>query len=111
MTTAGEMLFLIDSRKCATEYIEVTQGDRFVIEMDSPAGRIVEPALGSHTIVEHHCRSEWYPEGCPGPRKVSFDFVAVRAGEEFVEFPLIQEGWEGEDDPTRARRSLTCERL
>jgi hypothetical protein len=69
VTTAGEMLFLIDSRKCATEYIEVTQGDRFVIEMDSPTGRIVEPALGPHTIIEHHCRSEWYPEGCLGPAR------------------------------------------
>jgi hypothetical protein len=54
--------------------------------------RIIEPCLGRHTIVDHTARTK-------GHGVVKFDMVALKAGTELVEFPLIEVGWDGYDDP------------
>ncbi|MBR1281307.1 hypothetical protein JQ597_04560 [Bradyrhizobium sp. AUGA SZCCT0177] len=59
--------------------------------MPEVQGRIIEPCLGSHTKVEHTCRSE-------GHGYVEFDMVAKEVGHDVVEFPLIEDGWDGEVD-------------
>jgi hypothetical protein len=72
-------------------YIKARVGEKFTIRMPEVPGRIIEPALGSHTKVDHTCRSE-------GHGYVEFDMVAKEAGNDFVEFPLIEDGWDGEVD-------------
>jgi hypothetical protein len=64
--------------------------------MPDVRGRIIEPQLGLHTIVEHTCRTEG--GGC-----VAFDMIALRSGIELVEFPLIEEGWDSASDPDPAK--------
>ncbi|MDN4987181.1 hypothetical protein QY049_28880 [Bradyrhizobium sp. WYCCWR 13022] len=81
---------------CAGTYIRAHVGEKFTVRMPEVSGRIVEPALGSHRTIEHTCRTE-------GGGYVEFDMVAREAGCEVVEFPLVEEGWDGAADPDPAR--------
>ena len=76
----------------AGTYIKVTIGERFMIRMPEVRRRIIEPCLGRHTIVDHTARTE-------GHGVVEFDMVALKVGTELVEFPLIEDGWDGYDNP------------
>jgi hypothetical protein len=80
----------------AGTYIMARVGEKFKIRMPEVSGRIIEPWLGSHTKVEHTCRTE-------GDGHVEFDMVARVAGSEIVEFPLIEDGWDGQADPDREK--------
>jgi hypothetical protein len=80
----------------AGTYIMARVGEEFRIRMPEVEGRIIEPWLGSHSKVEHTCRSE-------GGGHVEFDMVARVTGSEIVEFPLIEDGWNGEADPDREK--------
>jgi hypothetical protein len=64
--------------------------------MPDVRGRIIEPWLGSHTKVEHTCRTE-------GNGYVEFDMVAKETGHDLVEFPLIESDWDGAADPDPER--------
>lgn len=76
----------------AGTYIRARVGEEFRIRMPEVPGRIIEPCLGGHSKVEHTCRSE-------GHGYVEFDMVARETGSDLVEFPLIEEDWDGEADP------------
>lgn len=76
----------------AGTYIMARVGEAFTVRLPEVRGRIIEPNLGSHTIVEHTCRTE-------GHGSVEFDMVARREGCELVEFPLIDDEWDGATDP------------
>lgn len=80
----------------AGTYIRAHVGEKFTVRMPEVSGRIVEPALGSHTKVEHTCRTE-------GAGYVEFDMMARETGCELVEFPLVEDGWDGVADPDPAR--------
>ena len=81
----------------AGTYIRVRVGEEFTIRMPEVRGRIIEPWLGNHTKVDHTCRSE-------GHGYVEFDMVAKEAGIDVVEFPLIENDWDGaaDSDPEKA---------
>jgi hypothetical protein len=72
-------------------YIRAKLGERFTIRMPEVHGRIIEPALGKHTHVDHECRSE-------GHGYVEFDMIARERACDLVEFPLIEDDWDGECD-------------
>jgi len=76
----------------AGTYIMVCVGEKFKIRMPEVHGRIIEPWLGKHTKVDHTCRSE-------GHGYVEFDMIANEAGSDVVEFPLIEDDWDGNADP------------
>jgi hypothetical protein len=80
----------------AGTFIRACVGEEFAVRLPEVPGRIIEPWLGTHTSVEHTCRSE-------GHGYVEFDMVAKETGCELVEFPLIEEGWESEADPDPAK--------
>jgi hypothetical protein len=82
----------ITSETPAGTFIRAVVGEKFSIRMPEVRGRIIEPWLSQHTLVEHTCRSE-------GGGFVQFDMIALRPGSELVEFPLIENGWDGEVDP------------
>jgi hypothetical protein len=73
-------------------YIKAIVGEPFSVRMPEVRGRIIEPWLGRHKLVDHTCRSE-------GGGFVEFDMIALRPGSETVEFPLIEENWAGASDP------------
>jgi hypothetical protein len=87
----------ITSETPAGTYIRVVVGEKFLIRMPEVRGRIIEPWLGRHTLVDHTCRNE-------GGGFVEFDMIALNSGCELVEFPLIEVGWDGEcdSDPANA---------
>jgi hypothetical protein len=82
----------INKNTPAGTYIKVAVGEQFRIRMPEVSGRIIEPSLGRHTIVDHSVRTE-------GHGVVEFDMVALKAGIDLVEFPLIENDWDGADDP------------
>ena len=73
-------------------FIQAVVGEKFSIRMPEVRGRIIEPWLGQHTHVEHTCRSE-------GGGFVRFDMIALEPGTDLVEFPLIENCWDGASDP------------
>jgi hypothetical protein len=77
-------------------YIKAVVGERFSIRMPEVSGRIIEPALGQHSVADHTCRSE-------GGGFVSFDMISLKAGSELIEFPLIEQSWDGASDPNPAK--------
>jgi hypothetical protein len=76
----------------AGTFIKAVVGEKFSIRMPEVRGRIIEPWLGQHNLVDHTCRSE-------GGGFVEFDMIALRPGNQLVEFPLIEDGWDGASDP------------
>jgi hypothetical protein len=76
----------------AGTYIRALVGEKFSIRMPEVRGRIIEPWLGQHTLVDHTCRSE-------GGGFVEFDMIALKPGNELVEFSLIENGWDAASDP------------
>jgi hypothetical protein len=77
-------------------FIKAVVGERFTIRMPGVRGRIIEPWLGQHPVVDHMCRSE-------GAGFVEFEMIALRSGSELVEFPLIEEDWDAASDPDPAK--------
>jgi hypothetical protein len=73
-------------------FIKAVVGEKFSIRMPEVRGRIIEPWLGHHTLVDHTCRSE-------GGGFVEFDMIALKPGNDLVEFPLIEDDWDGASDP------------
>ncbi|MET4842663.1 hypothetical protein [Bradyrhizobium japonicum] len=82
----------VSEKTRAGTYIRARVGENFRIRLPEVQGRIIEPSLGRHTIVEHTCRTE-------GDGSVEFDMVARREGCELIEFPLIDVDWDGSSDP------------
>jgi hypothetical protein len=73
-------------------FIKAAVGEKFSIRMPDVRGRIIEPGLGQYTVVDHTCRTE-------GGGFVEFDMIALKPGTDLVEFPLIEDDWDGESDP------------
>jgi hypothetical protein len=79
--------------KRLSEIVNVNVGDRFLVTMPKPPGRIVEPGLGfPQEFAQHDGTSD---DG----ETVWFDFTAVNAGIARLEFPLIDSDWDGACDP------------
>jgi hypothetical protein len=76
----------------AGTFIKAVVGEKFSIRMPEVRGRIIEPWLGRHALVDHTCRSE-------GGGFVQFDIIALKPGNDLVEFPLIENDWDGASDP------------
>jgi hypothetical protein len=75
-------------------YIKAVVGEEFSIRMPEVRGRIIEP--GQHSLVDHTCRSE-------SGGFVKFEMIALEPGSELVEFPLIENDWDGASDPDPAK--------
>jgi hypothetical protein len=82
----------ITSETPAGTFIKTVVGEKFSIRMPEACGRIIEPWLGRHKLVDHTCRTE-------GDGFVTFDMIALKAGNDLVEFPLIEVDWDGASDP------------
>jgi hypothetical protein len=82
----------ITNETAAGTFIKAVVGEKFSIRMPEVRGRIIEPWLGQHTLVDHTCRSEV-------GGFVKFDMMALRPGNQLVEFPLIEDDWDGASDP------------
>jgi hypothetical protein len=83
------------TRRGSPAKIDVTQELKmraYDITNETPPGTFIKAVVGHHTLVDHTCRSE-------GGGFVEFDMIALKPGNDLVEFPLIEDDWDGASDP------------